>query len=672
MSVRARRSGPIGLALGGAIAACSAERPVEVPGETDIEIERVVLEGKDGAELTPDEGPLLEGLGMREAGLILPGRHYGVFREAEDRRRIEAYFQNYGFFDVEVDEPEVEFLDDGERAEIRWVIEENARYRIESVHLESAPEGHEETLRAMIPFEVGTDAIDLEEFRRARMDMHDHLRAEGFGHATVYSRAFVDRDEERLHWYYYVDAGPKTRVGEVSVSGNERVPSSAIEERVGLETGDAYAEDDVRRREFDLLDAGAFASAFIDTTADTEFIPPGEAPDTGGEMRSEQIGEDGAFLPRDLPEEVDLEINVVEAPRRQFRARAGAEADPARIDAAASARARFRDVFGPLHHLVLEGRLGYGWHWRGDADEPTGVYGDALARYVRPMALSRLTDFRLTGRARDELFPGFHLREVTAGPGLRRTLGPALFADVDALFRFGQQVGFGPFDDGVRSEHNLPDEDAYVGGELRASLIWDERDNPVEALEGHYLSLRASASPGGGGRWNRYLTLEPEARWFLPIAASFSVGLRGDAGWAFAEDERGLPLGPRLFGGGAHGMRGFGRNRLSPYAACAGEGADCEELPVGGKSLAQASIEGRFLPEMTPYGAVVFADVGGAGRTVNPFDEGVSAAVGVGLRLRLWFLPASVDAGYRVLREGALQGFGDDPFQLFFRIGEAF
>lgn len=650
---------------------------MKVPGETDIEVASVTLEAADGSDLTPSKAELLDGLGMRAPSLVLPGRYYSEFREAEDRRRITAYWENFGFFDVEVAEPELEFDDAEKSVEIRWLIEENTRYRVAAVHLENAPQRYEDALRAKIPFDEGTRDIDVEAFRKARIDMHDHLRDEGFGHATVYSRTFVDRQDEALHWYYYVDAGPKTRVGDVAVEGNERVPDELIQARVGLERGDPYAYGDKEKREFDLLDAGAFASTFIATTADTTFIPPGDDPDTGGTLRPGQVDEDGNFVPRELPEEVDLEINVVEAPSRQIRVRGGVEADPWRLDTALSSRATLRDVFGPLHHMVLEGRLGYGWHWRGDTGEPAGVFGDALVRYIRPMLLSRLTDFRLTGRLRDELYPGFHMREVTAGPGIRSTVASGVFVDTDVVFRWGQQAGFGPFDEATREEHDLADDDIYVGGELQASLVWEGRDNPVEALRGHLVALRTSLSPGAPGgaeRWNRYLTLRPEARYFHPLTESTSIALRGDLGWALAGDDRGIPLGPRFFGGGSRGMRGFGRQRMSPYVPpcdTAG-GLSCEGQPVGGLSIAETSIEARFLPEHEPYGAVGFFDMGGVGTGANPFERGMSAAAGLGLRLRLWYLPASIDAGYRIFRENEVQTPADNPFQVFFRIGEAF
>lgn len=671
----------LGCLLLALVVGCGAERPTKVPGESDIAVSDVTLRSADGSDLSIDYDPLIPRLGMRADSLVLPMRYYSEFREYEDRRRITAYWQSRGFFDVEVALPITEFDQDQEEPSVAltWEITENERYSIHSVHLLHAPEEHEDALAEMISFGPGTTDIDFETFRKHRVEMAGHLRDHGYGHAMVYSRAFVDRDAKEIHWYYYVDAGPKTKIGKIVVDANVRVPADLIIERSGMVPGEEFNWAKSRAGEFDLLDTGAFASVFIRGSTDTVFIVPGDAPDTGGVLRDEQVDANGDLVPRELPEEVDLKIHVVEAPSQQLRVRAGAEFDPTRIDTGLASRLWLRNLFGPWHHLVLEGRLGYGWLWRDTTDDPTGLYGEALVRYLKPMLGARLLDFRWTARLRDELHPGFHLLELTTGPGVRSTLAQNLFFDTDLFFRYGLAIDFGPFDAATRDEFSLPEEEDFLGPELQSSIVWDERDNPVEALSGHLLALRASFTPGDPLGTHRYLTLRPEARGFLPLTDSFSIGLRGEAGWALLGGDDGVPLGPRLFGGGAYGMRGFGRHRLSPTArscptppAPGAAQVDCELGPVGGLSLVEASVEARLLPYLKPYGLVGFADFGGAGAEYNPFDTGVSMALGAGLRLRIWYLPIAFDAAYRLLRDNELQQPEDDPFLVFFRIGESF
>ena len=88
--------------------------------------------------------------------------------------------------------------------------------------------------------------------------------------------------------------------------------------------------------------------------------------------------------------------------------------------------------------------------------------------------------------------------------------------------------------------------------------------------------------------------------------------------------------------------------------------------------MAQGSLEARWLPPLKPFGAIVFGDIGNASINANPFDQGVSVAAGLGLRLRFWYIPAAFDFSYRILQDNEVQEPGDEPFGVFFRIGEAF
>lgn len=668
------------LALALAVLATGCQvRPAKVPGETDVQIQKVeILPAAGQPKLSLPVESLLERLGMRPASLVLTPRTWSEFREAEDRRRIEAYYQQFGFFGVQVLGPEEAFSPDHKKVALTFRVKENERYAIGEVHLSGPPDAETPALLGMIPFATGEREIDLEKFRRVRFAMADHLRAEGYGHANVYSRTYVDRKKRLIHWYYFVDAGPKTTIASVKVEGNVKVSAERILARSGLVVGAPYREtlrDSVVR---DLLDTGAFASAFVRTDADVVFVPPGVAPDTGGELRPEQVDEKGDLVPRKLPTGLHLTVHVVEAPSRTLRVRGGFEIDPARADTSLAATAWFRNLLGPMHHLILEGRLGYGLLFQQQPGQPQGVYGDALIRSVHAGVLGRLGDGRISARLRTGLYPSAYLTELSAGPGARATLAKGLFLDADLLAIYGRSTNFTfsslPAEE--RARLALPDTDEMLYPELSAQLRWDARDNPVEAKSGHYLGLAARFAPGQPVGTHRYLNVAPEARGYLPLSPSLSLAGRAYAEWSFLNDGAGVPLGARLFGGGAYGFRGVGRQALSPaIRSCVPVTAgftSCSERLVGGLSLFEASAELRFLPVQKQYGLVLFTDFGGAGPSQNPFEEGLGIAAGLGLRLRVWYLPVSIDVAYRALWRGEPQGLENNPISAFARIGESF
>lgn len=643
---------------------CQRPQFATVPGHTDVAIADVAIEPRAGEHLTVSYKPLFEYLGLREQDPIRPGRMFNEFRLAEDRRRIVAFLHGRGYFDAEVDEPELVYAADRTSVAVTWHVHEGVAYRIGSVELVGVPTQHEATLRAMIPFAAG-DAVDLETYRPLRRALAERLQDEGYGHARGYSRAFVDRDAKTVAWFYYVDAGPRTKIGRIHVEGNHQVPADMILARAGLAVDAAYSTAEKRRAELALLDTGAFASAVVLSDADIQTGPP-EHPDTGGALAPEQVDAEGKLVPRRLAESVAVRIVVVEAPGKQLRAELGIEADPARVDSYAGARVILRNLFVPAQHFVLEGNVGYGLLF--DDDQPArGVYGSALAQYLVPSVGHRAVDARLTGRWRDTLYPAAMLREVVAGPGLRATLAPGVAVDVDAFYRFGRQLDQPIVDAMTAAALQLPASNDSRGAVLDLSVIADRRNDRVEPTDGWLLALRGSYAPGGALGDHRWLQVTGDARAFRPLSSSWSIGVRGAAGVVALPGGDGIPLGPRLFGGGAHGMRGYGRDQLSPVAcdamnACAA---------VGGRSLVESSLELRLLPFRKLYGAAAFVDAGAAGAGMNALDRGISVAGGLGARIRSWYLPVGLDVSYRVVEDNRVAS-ELDRLLVFFRIGEAF
>jgi hypothetical protein len=641
---------------------CAQQPAAKVPGETEIEVARIsVAPRANTAEIAM--ATLLTKLGSRPSTALYSSRRYNPFRVAEDKRRIYTFLATQGYLDAVVDEPIVRI--EQTAATIEFTYDAGPHYALVSLAFKGVPEGID-----LEPFRKSGPEFDLEALRVARYDMAAELQRHGYGHARVYVRFYIDREKHEVHTVYFGDPGPKTRVGRLTVDGARKVAAEDVLARIAIKPGASYSLSAKEAAEADLYDTGAFAQVSLTSNADTEQYL-GDLPDTGGVLDASRIGQDGELVPRTLSEDIDVVVHVDEAPSVKLGIRAGAELDPNRIDGYVGAGSEFRNLLGSQHHVIARGRVGFGYVWRADdlvgvapIEQPAGLYGDALLRYVRPSMLGRTVDGRFSVRYQDQLYPGFHLRELTVGPGVRSTLAKGVFLDADAVFRLAGQINFGAFTEADRARHALATSNTYTGAEVNAGLVWDARNDPVEATQGHFLAARASASPFGT---QTYVQLAPEARAFLPLGTSFALGVQGSAAWVLGYGDSGVPLGPRLFGGGAFGMRGYGRDRLSPVAtACTDV---CRQEYVGGLSLVQTKVELRYLPPQKQAGITVFTDLGGVGRRANPFEDGVQMAAGLGPRLRLWYVPVSVDVSYRFLQDGRLTEGG---LRVFARIGESF
>jgi outer membrane translocation and assembly module TamA len=659
---------PLAGCLGGG---CAQVRPADrSPGETDTKVHRVSIVAKDGSKLPVAPSPLLPKLGQRAGGLVYTDRYFNPYRLAEDKRRVLVWLQTLGYLDAVVEEPRVVRDEAKHEVDITFVVTPNERYRWGEVVFVGVPEDAREAVaKHQKAFPGGTEP-DLELVRVARYDMANELSRAGYGHARMLVRFHVDKETKRIGVTHLADPGPKTTIGRVTVRGANKVKEADVIARAGLFPGQPFTLTRKEKAETDLLDTGAFAAATAVTTADTEFYL-GDVPDSGGPLPDERVAEDGSLLPRTLPETIDIELRVHEAPGAKLGVRATAEADPTRGDVVASATGDFRNALGSLRHFSLRGTLGYGFFSRGDERDPTGLYGSLHAQITLPGLFGRLGDARLGGGFRDQLLPGYHFREVRIGPGMRSAFSRHGFVDLEAVYRRGSLIGLSndQISAGDRSRVALPADGVSQGAELAAQIVFDARDDAAEPMKGGFLALRSAYSPGGALADQRYVLVAPEMRGFLPLRPGLSLGLRASGGVIVGETSAGVPLGPRLFGGGAYGFRGFGRDRLSPrVTACAADGS-CRTPVVGGLSLVESALELRYLPPLAQAGLVGFVDAGGAGAGQNPFANGLDLAVGLGPRIRLWYLPIAIDVSYHFLRDSR---FGGHDVLAFLRVGEAF
>lgn len=664
------------LGLATALSACSEFVKPELPGETSYAVDHIEWKG-----VTLDHAVLDPLLSVRPNTLIIPGQPYNPYRIAEDRRRITAFWKNFGYFDVVVDKAEVSFDDKAKTVGVTWNVHEGPRYGIRSIDMKGAPDDLAPAMREAIGFTTETP-IDMQGLRVRRHELADVMRDAGYLRSEVYSRTFVDRERKQVDWVFFADAGPKNVIGKLTVVGAKKVPGDLVLERIGLHPGDPIDLETLRERELDLADTSAYTVARIAAATGTEFetgAVPWETwipPDTGGMIKADQVDGNGDLVPRaGLAKEVDLTVTLREAPSSQGELGLGVNVDLERVDPYVSGRVWLRNALGALNHLSFEAEAGYGLRYRGDVDEPLGVHGSARMVLTRPGLIGRLGDFRLVGAFEETLYPGYHVRTASGAIGFRTLFEKGLFLDIEPRFRWDDEVGVGTIDPAVRDALDLGPQGATKAGEARVSLVWDGREDGVEPLSGHLVALRADLAPVGDAAW---LGGQLDLRYIIGLSIHTGLALKATGSWVTPLGDKGIPLGARLFGGGAWGMRGFGGKELSVYApACGGavnggedNATDCRSLAVGGESLFEGSVEFRWLPYRKQFGAVVFADFGAVGDKLNPFEDGVDFAAGLGLRVRTWHLPVGLDLAYRITDRAAWSGL--DRFIAFLRVGEAF
>ncbi len=323
------------------------------------------------------------------------------------------------------------------------------------------------------------------------------------------------------------------------------------------------------------------------------------------------------------------------------------------------AQRKHRSIGGGVGYLSDEGpNLRAFWEHRNALGAGERLRAEAHVSPVRQGAEATLRKPEVGARGQSLLFTGALLAErldayesrsakLSAGVerrlarGLEGTLGVAYrFADIEdrrrderfALLSVPGRLAFDGSDDLF---------DPTRGGRVTVELApyWD-----TLGLGSHFLKGRLVASA--------YYPLRNRPR--LVLAGRAATGAIAGA----ARDS--IPADERFYAGGGGSVRGVPFQKAGPL--------DRRRDPVGGRSVFELSAEIRW-SITDDLGLVAFLDAGSAhpARLPDP-KSGLRYGAGLGLRWATPVGPLRLDVGVPLDKKPAI----DDPFQIYFSLGQAF
>jgi translocation and assembly module TamA len=119
-----------------------------------------------------------------------------------------------------------------------------------------------------------------------------------------------------------------------------------------------------------------------------------------------------------------------------------------------------------------------------------------------------------------------------------------------------------------------------------------------------------------------------------------------------------VPGADRFFSGGGGAVRGYAFQAIGPF--------DANDVPLGGRSLAEASIEGRARVTDT-IGVVAFLDAGSVSDTEYPTFDNLRVGAGLGVRYMTPAGPIRFDIATPLNPSDR-----DEAIQVYISIGQAF
>jgi outer membrane protein assembly factor BamA len=552
-----------------------------------------------------------------------------------DADRLRGQYLRKGYLEVDV-RPRVERRAD--TATVIYTVEEGHRAATRIMVNGLPPDVPAATVRAELPLADG-QPFDYEAYELAKPKLIAAVQDAGYAHAVLDARVIADRANRTAIVQLDYTPGPKSRFGEIEVSGVTGDLADAVRERVAFEPGQQYSLQALIQTQRNLYGFGRFSTVNVQ-------------PDkSGGEV-------------------VRVKVAVAESARHEIKLGGGFGMEPAAYEIRGRAGYTVAGWPFPLDIVTLDLRPAYAYQ---------RVDGTYVPR-IRALARLERQDLFWT-YAKGTVEGGYNYLTTEAftryGPLARLGFQTRLGSD-KVVLRVGWGIERAAFrlinpiivaEPGLVEEIGL-DEVAQVASYQQA-LVVDLRDHPIEPTLGGYGELRVIEGTRFAGGAYEFFAVMPDLRGYLNVFGSTVIAGRARYGAIFGD----VPPTERLFSGGSTSQRGFSERRLAPSVTGDDMGTT-RTIPYGGAGLLETSVEVRqpitTIRDM-PVGGVVFLDGGDVTETVSAIDpKRLHWAAGVGLRLKTAIGPVRVDVAYRLNRTGPMEPDPGSPFTYHLTIGEAF
>jgi len=403
------------------------------------------------------------------------------------------------------------------------------------------------------------------------------------------------------------------------------------------------------------------------------------------------------------PAQMQVKVQVAEAPRWEFTVGPSVVTDFARLDLALPMAFTHRNLFSEVVAVTASARPAVVLpdcfaSKQGCFDEPE--FGlDAKLGFQVPSFFEEYTRLAVDATYKRDPSQDTKSQEIGASLGFSRRLLPGLTARLGyniAFFNyFGSSVLSGLTPAEADQQQTTLIEDAALRFQKRDFLAWidaalvlDLRDSPLDARNGFFASLSLNLSARYVGSDVPYTRLLGDVRgYYTPRFLKWlTLAARVKLGANFFETDMGTPQPARFKSGGATSMRGFATDRVGDYICSTpsvalrryfspdpppktflnnpkcGNGST-DRTYIGGNYIIESNFEVRFHLR-GGIGLVWFADVGRVWSIGGFSLDDIYVATGPGFRYDLPVGPLRFDLGFLLGERRATE--------IHFSLGQAF
>ncbi|MFZ5877116.1 MAG: outer membrane protein assembly factor BamA [Nitrospirota bacterium] len=527
-----------------------------------------------------------------------------------DRQRIHLWYRAHGFLSPSVT-ARVDQADDPPRATAVFAVEEGPQTIIDAVRIDGREAVPLDPILLRYHLQEGEPYVEAG-LRAARAAILEAYSEQGYVYATVDAKSTVSPDHTRADVRIGIVEGPAVKVGQVTLTGNERTKDHVILRELTIKTGDPYNP----QRIFD------------------------------NQRRVAQLGflREVRLAPTDPEREEavkDLRLSVKER-------------DAGMVDLGIG-YSNYEGMrgFGEITYRNLMG-LGRQASLR---LEGSRIERKVLLSYRHPW----LFDSRIDGKAallhevREEETRNYQRSTYGVSFGVDRTLRPRLFGTLVYDYEINDFEALDP----NTPQDLLPfDQDRSNVGSITPSLIWNTRDDLFNPRSGALVTVAFETAALLLGSQEQFWKATAGTSRFFPLSKPVVLALGTRAGVAsrFGETRETLiqeappgtdvriplllPPNERFYVGGRSTIRGYDEDTVGPKLD--------DGTPTGGNVFLVLNAELR-VSVVGSLGMVAFWDGGNA--WLDPDDirwTDIKTTVGLGLRLNTPVGPLRLDYGHKL------------------------
>ena len=501
----------------------------------------------------------------------------------QDIYRLSAFYQNNGYAEARIGEPEIEYKDE-------WIyifikINEGLRFKMGLVDLEGEFITPKEELITHVM--VGAeDYFNRDIIRQDVLALTDMYADRGYAHADIYPEVGTDPENLTVNITFHLTKNDPVYFERINISGNTKTRDKVIRRELRIYEQELYSSQRLKRSVADLHR--------LDYFEDVKVKP----------MRGS------------AEDQMVLNIEVVEKPTGTFTFGGGYSAvDKLYVMASVSER-NFLGRGQILELAVQTGgtsrqySLGFTEPWMFDIPLSAGIDAYKMERDYDDY------DRDSYGGALRVGYPIFDF-----------TRGYVKYAydnsNIDSFF----PDAVSPY---IYSGENIESSIAF-------SLVYDSRNRQFNPSEGsrHSLTFKYAGLGGNVG----YTKVSAETGWYFPLFWGTVGFLHGEGGYIWENSSKYLPDYERFYLGGINSVRGFDWREIGPVIY--------DDIEIGGTEFIQFNVEFLFpIIKESGLVGLFFYDAGNAWADEGVSVSGLRDSYGFGIRWFSPMGPLRLERGY--------------------------